>query len=141
MKKIAILSSSILLAGAFFVSCSGGGVAEPTAAEYALAEETVEQKEKKDPLMFLKSDGTFRVNLIGESVCEVTIANKATKIAYKDVVLKFTFFNKAGSAISSQDDTFYEDIQPNSSLSLKKKFSAPEGTETIRWNVVKAVVA
>lgn len=99
---------------------------------------SLEDKEKRNPLQFLSSKGTYRQNLMGKWVMEGKIINSATVAAYKDVVLEFKFYSKTNTLLGTQKMTIYEYVNPGSSKSFKIKLNGYRNTGKIGWEVIDA---
>jgi len=96
------------------------------------------EKEKRNPLQFLESNGTYRQNLVGKWVVEGKIRNKATTAAFKDVTVQINFYSKTNTLLGSEKKTIYEYVNPGRSSSFKFKLSGYRNTSKIGWEIVDA---
>ncbi len=127
---------SFLLAAILF-SCNSAEKKFDT-DNYEKNKETLEEKEKKNPQMFLVVTGHDKKNLIGQRVIRGTIMNKASVCTYKDVQLKISFFSKTGVLLEENKETVYEIVQPNNSVKFKTKYFSPKGTDSVSIVVISA---
>ena len=112
-----------------------------TAAEkekYQQAKETLEEKEKKNPVAFLLVSSHDKHNLIGQTVVRGTVSNNAKVCAYKDVQLQLGFYSKTGTLLLTTNETVYDKIEPGKSAGFKAKEFAPKGTDSIAIKVIGA---
>ncbi|MCW3090694.1 MAG: hypothetical protein JWP81_1763 [Ferruginibacter sp.] len=115
--------------------------AKTAAAEkenYQKAKETLEQKEKKNPLAFLSVNSRDKHNIIGQTVVKGAINNSAKVCAYKDVQLQLSFFSKTGTLLLKTYETVYDKIEPGKSARFKTKEFSPKGTDSIALKVIGA---
>lgn len=138
MKKITALLffTSILL-----ISCKSKAKTEAAEKEsYEKAKESLEEKEKKNPVAFLKVTSKDKRNLIGQTVIRGTVNNNARVCVYKDVELELSFFSKTGVLLEKDSETLYEVIDPGKSADFKSKYFAPKGTDSVGIRVLNAKV-
>lgn len=136
MKKILI---PVLLMGILFSACNSKAKNETAEKDnYEKAKESLEEKEKKNPLSFLKIISRDKHNLIGQMVIKGSIANNAKVCVYKDVQLELTFFSKTGVLLEKDSETIYEVIDPGKSANFKTKYFAPEGTDSVGIKILSA---
>ena len=102
---------------------------------------TIEEQEMREPTSFLKSEGTYRSNLIEEWVLEGTISSSATVAKYKDVVLLVNFYSKTKTLIGTERHPIYEYINPGRSINFKIKTNGFDGTESVGWDIESAEAA
>ncbi len=137
MKKIAcIVTISILL-----LACNSR--AKEAAAEkeiYLKATETLLEKEKKNPLAFLKASSHDKHNLLGQTVIKGTVRNTAKICAYKDVLLELSFFSKTGTLLEKNNETIYDNIEPGKFMEFKTKYFAPKGTDSVGIKILGAKI-
>jgi hypothetical protein len=105
---------------------------------YQQTKMSLKDQELGNPKKFLKSDGTYRKNLLGQWVLEGKVSNYATVATYKDVVLEVKFYSKTKSLLGTENKTIYEFFKPGEKKSFKVKTYGYEGTKTIGWSIVKA---
>ncbi|MEP7111142.1 MAG: hypothetical protein ABI760_24310 [Ferruginibacter sp.] len=136
MKK---LISIALFSFVIFSSCTNSG--KKAAAEkenYQKAKETLEEKEKKNPVAFLFVSSRDKHNLIGQTVTKGNISNNAKVCTYKDVVLELSYFSKTGTLLLKTNETVYDKIEPGKSAGFKTKEFAPRGTDSVAIKVIGA---
>ena len=105
---------------------------------YELTKQSLQEKEKKNPLNFLTVDGHNKHNIIGQMVIKGTITNKASVASYKDVDVKLSFYSKTGALLETDKETVYELINPGESKNFKTKYFAPKGSDSVAFEVVGA---
>ena len=138
MKKTATL---ILILSVILMSCKSK--AKTDAAEkdkYEKAKESLEEREKKNPIAFLKVSSKDKHNLIGQTVIKGAVINDAKVCVYKDVELELSFFSKTGVLLEKDNETVYEVIEPGKSADFKSKYFAPKGTDSVAIKIVGAKV-
>ncbi|MFT3679350.1 MAG: hypothetical protein QM791_03705 [Ferruginibacter sp.] len=136
MKKILLPAVVSIL---FTAACTSKAAKEKTEKEsYEQAKESLEQREKKNPVSFLKVTSKDKHNLIGQTVIKGTIANDAKVCIYKDVQLELSFFSKTGVLLEKDSETIYEVIAPGKSADFKTKYFAPKGTDSVAIKILSA---
>lgn len=96
-------------------------------------------KEQSSPVEYLSLSGTYRKNLIGETVLEGTITNNATVAVFKDIVVKAGFIAPSGTVVGEKNFTVYVMLGPSQSSPFKVKVSAPKQSSSVSMDVVDAV--
>ncbi|MBC7887695.1 MAG: hypothetical protein H7Z13_07380 [Ferruginibacter sp.] len=136
MKKLI----SIALASAIlFSACNNPAKNAAVEKEnYEKAKETLEEKEKKNPVAFLSVNSRDKHNLIGQTVIKGSVSNHAKVCAYKDVQLELSFYSKTGAFLLKTNETVYDKIEPGKSASFKAKEFAPKGTDSVAIKVLGA---
>ena len=134
LKNEYIVIVQILLLGTIFWSFTGKGTPGYEATKLSL-----EEQEKIAPNSFLEVSGTFRENLIGETVVEGKVKSSASVAKYKDLVLSVIFYTKTDTYLGSEDFVLYEFINPGTEVDFKIKTNAPNGTDQIGLEVKEAV--
>lgn len=130
---------AICLIFSILVSCSSNEK-KLDEESYTAQKESLEQKEKKHPLQFLRVEGDNKKNIIGQTVIRGTIYNNATVASYKDVRIKMLCF-KDGKMVEEHEDTIDDVIKPNSDNDFKTKYRLPKGTDSIHLSVMSASIA
>jgi len=123
----------------FLGSCNGNR--NKVAAEkesYEKAKETLEQKEKKNPVLFLTVTSHDKHNLIGQTVIKGNVNNNAKVCSYKDIALEVSFYSKTGTLLEKGNETVYDEIAPGKSADFKIKNFAPKGSDSIVIKVLGA---
>jgi hypothetical protein len=121
----------------FLSSCSSSSEKKPDEQAYKEQKESLEETEKKYPLRFLSVTGDDKKNIIGQTVIRVTVNNKATVVAYKDVRVKMLCY-KDGKMVEEHEDVMEETIKPGSEKDFKTKYRLPKGTDSIYISVMSA---
>ena len=137
MKKIFLITTVI---GLLLTACGNHDKkqANDDVNGYEKAKESVEEKEKKNPLKFLAVTSRDKHNLIGQTVIKVNVINNAKVCTYKDVELEYTFFSKTGVLLQKEKETVFELIAPGESVDYKSKVFAAKGTDSIAVKVLTA---
>jgi hypothetical protein len=138
MKKIAGIALVPLL---LLLACNNN-VTETVSdkANYKKATETLLEKEKKNPIAFLKVNSHDKHNLLGQTVIKGSIDNNAKVCSYKDVQLQLSFFSKTGTLLEKSNETIYDVIAPGKSVDFKTKYFAPNGTDSVGIKVLAAKI-
>jgi len=136
MKK---LLSLLIIACFLITACNSKAEKEIAEKEdYKKAEETLLEKEKKNPLNFLSVTSRDKHNLIGQTVVKGTITSRAKVCVYNDVAIELSFFSKTGTLLMKSEETVYETIEPGKSASFKTKDYAPKGTDSVAIKITAA---
>ncbi len=107
---------------------------------YEQAKESLEQKEKKNPLSFISVTSKDKHNLIGQTVIRGSVHNNAKICVYKDVELQLSFYSKTGVLLGQDTESVYELIEPGKSADFKTKYFAPKETDSVGIKVLSAKV-
>lgn len=100
---------------------------------------TIQEIEAAEPVNYLKADGTYNNNFIGDKVkINGVITNSATVTTYKDIIVRVNFYSKTNTLIGTEDYTLYEFYPPNSSQEFKLKVKAYSNVSSLGWEVVNA---
>lgn len=137
MKKIMAI---ILIGLVFSISACKGKRSNPAAEKesYEKTKETLEQKEKKNPLLFLSVSSSDKHNLIGQTVIKGNVTNNAKVCSYKDVQLELSFYSKTGTLLEKGNETVYDEIAPGKSADFKIKNFAPKGSDSVAIKILGA---
>ena len=123
------------------ISCKSKAKTEAAEKDkYEKAKESLEEKEKKNPTVFLKVSSKDKRNLIGQTVIKGTVINAAKICVYKDIELELSFFSKTGVLLEKDHETVYEMIEPGKSADFKSKYFAPKGTDSVALKIVGAKI-
>jgi hypothetical protein len=131
-----LLSLPLLFCLALLSSCDAG-YSRPSS--YEEVKMTLEEQEQQSPTDFLKAEGTYRENLIGQWVLEGNIVSSATVAHYKDVVVTVNYYSKTETLLASDRYTLYEFITPGERQAFKLKTEGYQGTKAISMEVSDAV--
>jgi hypothetical protein len=125
------------------ISCDNTDKTDPAATkdEYQKTKESLQQKEKKNPAMFLTVTGSDKHNLIGQMVVKGKITNKAVATTYKDIEVKLTYYSKTGALLENDKETVYETITPGKTINFKTKYFAPKGSDSVALEIITAKVS
>lgn len=99
---------------------------------------TVEDQEKANPVTYLKAEGNFRDNLIGQWIVEGNISSEATIVNYKDAVIMVSFYSKTETLLGKEHFIVYDYFRPGSSKEFKIKTKGFKGTTIIGLEVTGA---
>lgn len=135
-----LVSFLFLLLSLYLISCSSRSEQKFDDKTYEQHKESLEEKEKKDPLHFLHVAGDDKKNLIGQTVVRGTIINNATVCTYKDVRVKMLCY-KDGKMMEEHEDVIDKEIKANSKEDFKTKYRLPKGTDSIALSIISASVA
>ena len=105
---------------------------------YEKTKETLEEKEKKNPVNFLHVESRDKHNLLGQTVIKGVVTNNAKVCTYKDVELELSFYSKTGSFLEKDNEKVYDEIAPGKTASFKTKYFAPKGTDSIAIKIIGA---
>ena len=126
---------SLLFSCLFFLLSCNSNTPSPT---YEDTKQTLLEKEKSTPTIFLEVTGTYRKNLIDQLVLEGTISNNATLATYKDVVLNITYYSKTQTELGSEKKTVFDFFKPATKKDFKIKVSGYEETESVGLDIISA---
>ena len=127
------------LAVALLSSCGNNEKAFETES-YEEHKESLQEREKKNPLQFLHVSGDDKKNLIGQTVIKGTIQNKATVVSYRDVRIKMLCY-KNTRMVEEHEDVIPDILKPNTKKDFKSRYRLPKGTDSIALSVMSAAVA
>jgi hypothetical protein len=129
---------SLLVLALAACNSNGGGQEKKEKESYEAAKETLEQKEQKNPALFITVNSRDRHNLIGQTVVKGSLRSTAKVAVYKDIELELAFYSKTGALLEKDTETIYETLQPGGSVGFKSKYFAPKGTDSVAIAVLKA---
>jgi hypothetical protein len=138
MKKTCL----ILVAAMLFFACKNteeDNKAKLDEQAYEQQKESLLEKEKKSPTLFLKISGEDDRNFWGKSVYRGKIENKATQCSYKNVRVKTKYFKSDGTLVTNHEDVFEETIKPGETLEFKTKYKTPKGTDSVVASIMSAI--
>ncbi len=136
MNKILTAIFSVSL---FLVACNNNNKTESDPKkEYEKTKETLADKEKKNPELFLRVSGTDKHNILGQTVVKGKITNNAVATTYKDVEIKLDFYSKTGTKLETDKETIFEIIPPGETKTFKTKYFAPKGSDSVGLAVISA---
>ena len=95
-------------------------------------------KEKENPLIYIKQQGTWRKNLLGESILEGTLTNTATLANFKDVILNVIWLTKTQTELKTERYAVYEYVGAGKSVSYKIVANAPKATGSVQIGIASA---
>ncbi|MEO6548846.1 MAG: hypothetical protein ABIN94_12640 [Ferruginibacter sp.] len=135
MKNFVVIFCLLL----FLSACNNQSKTAATDKEiYQKAQETLEKKEKKNPVTFLSVTSKDKHNLLGQTVVRGEVNNMAKICSYKDIQLQLSFFSKTGTLLLKTYETVYDKIAPGKSADFKTKEFAPKGSDSIAVKVIGA---
>ncbi|MET0392818.1 MAG: DUF4339 domain-containing protein [Chitinophagaceae bacterium] len=100
--------------------------------------EELRQTEMQNPEKYISTDITWRKNLVGETVIEGTLTNKASVAAFKDPVLRVTWWSKTNTPMRVSTYPVYEYIGARQSVPCKLKVHGPRKAENVGVTVESA---
>lgn len=124
----------------FFAAACSSNKTEKAATDYKQHKESIEEQEKKNPLNFLKVDGTHKKNLLGKTVVNGLITNTAAICSYKNVRVKMLSY-KNSNMVEEHEDVIEDIVQPNNSIHFKTRYRLPKGTDSIALSIMSAEVS
>lgn len=133
----------ILVAAILFWGCHGGNetsVQEKAKNSYQKTLETLLDKERKTPELFLQVKGKKRKNVIGQTVINGEIRNNAKLAIYKDIEVKIDFYSGTGTLLETDQETVYTELKPGGAKKFKAKYFAPKGTKKAAYSIIRAGV-
>jgi hypothetical protein len=138
MKKLLCLFTVVSIV---FTACQSKAEKEKVASDsYEQAKESLEEREKKNPVQFISVTSKDKHNLIGQTVIKGAVHNNAKICIYKDIELELSFFSKTGVLLEKDVEKIYEVIEPGKSADFKTKYFAPKGTDSVGIKVSGAKV-
>jgi hypothetical protein len=123
----------------FAASCKS----DPTTIDanaYEEQKQSIAEKEKTKPLVFLHVKSSHRKNWIGQTVVEGTLSNSAAVSSYKDVRLKMLCFDKNDKMVEEHEDMLDVILKPNSNKDFKLRYRLPRSTDSIAVSVMGAAM-
>lgn len=138
MKKV---FGFIVLTSVLFAACQSKAEKETTEKEvYEKAKESLEEREKKNPVEFISVTSKDKHNLLGQTVIKGSINNNAKVCTYKDIELEFSFFSKTGVLLQKELKTIYENIPAGKSSDFKEKMWVNKDSDSMSIKVLKVIV-
>jgi hypothetical protein len=136
MKKILMLLCMYM-----FASCAQTDVSfeKKEEDEYAKTKETLEQKEKKNPIRFLKPTADYHRNIIGQTVVKGVVTNSATVAAYKNIRLKILYYDSEGNLFENHEELLDGELEAGEEIKFKAKYRTQKKTDSIIVSVMSAV--
>jgi hypothetical protein len=137
-----ILVKTFIVSGLIIVGLNVfGNLNSSNSESYFEKKKTVEQIENSEPLSFLTTDGNYSESFWGTKIKVYgKITNKATVATFKDVTIRITYYTKTKTVLRSKDYTIYELFPPNSVKSFELRIENYKNTNSIDWDVIKALV-
>jgi hypothetical protein len=131
----------IIITSGLFTACQSKAEKEKVEKDsYEQAKESLEEREKKNPVAFITVTSKDKHNLIGQTVIKGLVHNNAKIAEYKDIELELSFFSKTGVLLEKDSEKVYEVIEPGKSAAFKTKYFAPKGTDSVGIKVLGAKV-
>ena len=118
----------------FVAACNSGLDKE----NYEKTKEDLGEKERKNPLTFLEVSGTDKRNIIGKTVINGKVQNKASVCDYKDVRIKMLFY-KEGTLVANHEQVLDNIIKANNTHNFKSRYATPKGTDSVALSIMSAV--
>ena len=138
MKRIPAI---VLIASMTIVACTSTDKKNAeTKDKYEKTKESLEETEKKNPLLFLTVASNDKRNWVGRTVINGTLTNNAKVVTYKDVELRVLFYSKTKALLEEDVETIFEKVAPGTSVEFKKKYTAPKGTDSAALKIMNAKI-
>ena len=134
-QNILMLAALMLIMGACNNAKDNGSIEKE---DYQKVKESLAQKERKNPTVFLTIVSKDKHNLIGQTVIHADITNKAKVCVYKDVEIELMFVSKTGVLLEKDKETVFETIEPGQNITYKTKYFAPKGTDSVAIKIITA---
>ncbi len=99
------------------------------------------QKEKQNPKLYLNNNSDWRKKLIGGTVLEGTLINRAKITGFKDIVLEVQWLSKTNEVIETKPFTVHDFVGAGKTIKYKLKCSGPSRFGNVRASVVSATPA
>ncbi|HEX8334327.1 MAG TPA: hypothetical protein VF622_17020, partial [Segetibacter sp.] len=128
--------SILLISFVALTSCNGTDT-KIDKDNYEKTKESLEEKEKKNPLSFLVVSGSEKRNFLGKTVINGTIENKASVCSYKEVRIKMLYY-KEGTLVANHEQVLDEVVKASSSLNFKTRYFTPKGTDSVALSIMSA---
>lgn len=122
-----------------FAACNSANNQHPT-VQYEEKKKSLKETETGSPLKFLKVKGSFRNNLVNQTVVEGVITNNATLVSYKNLQLQIIFRDKEGALILKEKQVISDVVKPNSTDDFKVKLSHVKDANTVAVDITGAEV-
>jgi hypothetical protein len=132
-----IKSSFFIVLVLFMFDCNNS---DKSNVKYEQTKKVLANKERSDPMAFLKVLSTDKKNLIGQTVVKAKLKNTATICSYKNVRIKMLTYKK-GKMVEEHEDVLEEVIRPGSSVNFKLRYRLPKGTDSVALSVMNAEIA
>ena len=117
----------------------GAGSTSPDSQSYKEKVMSVEEIERSQPAKFLTASGNYNENFWGDKFkVHGVITNKATVAAYKDAVVRVTYYSKTKTVLATKEYTIYENFPPHSEVKFELKIDNYQNVSTIGWDVIQA---
>jgi hypothetical protein len=138
MKK---LFGLIVIVSVLFTACKSKAEKETVEKDvYEKAKESLEEREKKNPVSFITVSSKDKHNLIGQTVVKGNVSNNAKVCTYKDIELEFSFFSKTGVFLQKELKTIYDIIPSGKTVDFKEKMWVNKDADSMAIKVVRAKV-
>lgn len=119
-----------------FVSCQDTPVLADK--KYVESKALLAERERGEPLAFLKVSGKMKRNIIGQTVINAAVTNNASVTKYHQVRVKVLYFNKEKVLIENHEDVLDKVIIPGVVHKFKTKYFTPKGTDSIDMQIMSA---
>lgn len=96
------------------------------------------QKEKQNPKLYISNNSDWRKKLIGGTVLEGTLINRAKTTGFKDIVLEVQWLSKTNEVIETKPFTVDDLVGAGKTIKYKLKCSGPSRFGNVRASVVSA---
>lgn len=110
-------------------------------ARLRMERQAKESRESEEPSKYLELNFDYRNNLLGESVLEGKVKNRAELSSFRDITLRIIFFDKKTNVLDSTSQVINETLAPGQDHSFKYKIKSPKGTKAADMKVAEAKIS
>ncbi len=123
------------------IGCNNSGGEAIDEKSYTESRESIEQQERKKPLRFLKVEGDYKKNIVGQTVVKGEITNIATIADYTNVRVKMLFYNKEKKVFENHEKVVEGVVNAGETVKFKAKFRTQQKTDSVSLSIMNASVA
>lgn len=136
MKKNSLAILFIVIAAFIFFSCKSK---DKKFDQHSYEEQKISllDKERSNPIAFLKMEGQDKRNIWGQTVYRGVIKNTATVCAYNDIRVKLLYF-KQGQQVANHEEFYSDVINAQDEFSFKTKYKTPRHTDSVAAYIMSA---
>jgi hypothetical protein len=138
LKKSKPLSASVKNTNPVVNNAATQPVSSAAAKSAAQVKRDDRSLELENPVAYIKSEISWRKNLVGTIVLEGTLRSVARAATFKDPVVLVTWLSKSDENIGSNQYKVDKQLKAGETISFKLKVSAPSRIGDARFSVVSA---
>lgn len=129
----------IVVGGLWIADMDSGSGSSSSGETYQEKVMTIEEIEHSQPTKFLDASGNYNENFWGDQIkVHGVIKNTATVAAFKDAVVRVTYYSKTKTELGSKEYTIYENFPPHSEVKFELKIKSYKDVNAIGWDVIQA---